>query len=134
MLELDKNPDYKRRHDFTQPNEYYDWDIQFQGRDLWGKYALDQMIENVLLTEPQERLFNLSYGTPLYELLFQNISDVYTIMPQIFDIIEYWVPIKIDRSAANITTDPDNNSISFQISYVSNNGLCGGVFARRLIK
>lgn len=115
-------------------NPYYDWDRFGEQTELWGKEAIDQMIENVLLTEPFERLFNLSYGSPLYMLLFNNFSEADTIMPKIFDTIEYWVPITIDRSNTDVVPDEDNHTISFQIPYVSNDGMIAGMFARRIRK
>ena len=92
------------------------------------------MIENVLLTEPFERLFNLAYGSPLYLLLFENFSQADELMPRVFDTIEYWVPIKIDRGNADIVKDEFNHVITFKIPYISNDGLIQGIFARRIRK
>lgn len=135
MLELSQNSDFKRLQEFTLDNEYYDWDMYSTTKELWGKQALDQMIENVLLTEPFERLFNLDFGTPLYSILFENFTSVDQVMPYVFDIIEKWVPIKIDRNQAKIEKDEDNHSFAFQIKYDSNNGMIrNALFARRLRK
>lgn len=132
MLELSANSDYTTKDTFKLTNEYYDWDSTFSSTELWGADALNQSIEMVLTTEPQERLFNLNFGTPLYALLFENEGDVTTIMDNVFTNIEYWVPIKIDRSRTNVQVDADNHAVSFQIPYVSNNGVISGLFARRL--
>jgi hypothetical protein len=90
------------------------------------------MIEMVIVTEPFERLFNLAFGSPLYQILFDNFSNLDTIISTVFDTIEYWVPVTIDRSNAEIEADPDNNTLLFKIPYVSTNGLIKGIFARRI--
>ena len=72
MLDLSKNPDFARFDTATIDSEYYDLDKDLTGIQLWNKDALDQMIEMVLLTEPQERLFNLAFGSPIYQILFDN--------------------------------------------------------------
>lgn len=134
MLSLSANADFKRISDFTITNEYYDWDAYGISKEVWGKNAVDQMIENILLTEPMERLFNLDYGSPLYTLLFENFSEVDRLMPYVFAIIEKWVPIKIDRKNAEIEKDEDNHALSFRIDYTTNNGLIKGTFARRILQ
>ena len=134
MLELSANPDFLKHDTVTVQQEYYDLDGSNEFTELWGANALDQMIENVLLTEKYERLFNLSFSSPIYEVLFQNFDKINLYVNTIFDIIEFWVPIKIDRTNAHIETDPDQHAVSFQIPYISNNGQIASCFARRIRK
>ncbi len=134
MLDLNKNPDFATLDNALITSEYYDIDKELDGTQVWNKDALDQMIEMVLLTEPQERLFNLSFGSPIYRILFENFNQVDTLMGTVFDIIEHWVPIKISRGQAEIEQDPDNNALIFKIPYVSNNGLVSGYFARKVLR
>ena len=132
MLDLDKNSDYTWLHSGKIDSEYYDLDASLENIEIWNKNALDQMIEMVITTEPFERLFNLSFGSPLYQVLFENFSQLDSVMSVVFDTIEYWVPVTIDRSEAQVEADPDNNTLTFRIPYVSSNGLIRGIFARRL--
>lgn len=132
MLDLDKNSDYIWLHNGKIDSEYYDLAADLENVELWNKDALDQMIEMVIVTEPFERLFNLAFGSPLYQILFDNFSNLDTIISTVFDTIEYWVPVTIDRSNAEIEADPDNNTLLFKIPYVSTNGLIKGIFARRI--
>ena len=132
MLDLDKNSDYIWLHNGKIDSEYYDLAADLKNVELWNKDALDQMIEMVIVTEPFERLFNLAFGSPLYQILFDNFSNLDTIISTVFDTIEYWVPVTIDRSNAEIEADPDNNTLLFKIPYVSTNGLISGIFARRI--
>lgn len=132
MLDLNKNSDYTWLDNGKIDSEYYDLNADLEQGELWNKDALDQMIEMVIVTEPFERLFNLSFGSPLYQVLFNNFSQLDTMMDAVFDTIEFWVPIKIDRSNAQVEADQDNNALLFQIPYVSNNGVISGIFARRI--
>ncbi len=134
MLELSANPDFLKHDSGTIEHEYYDLDGSGETNELWGAAALDQMIENVLLTEKFERLFNLSFSSPIYDVLFQNFNDVSLYVNTIFDIIEFWVPIKIDRNNTHIEPMPERNAVSFQIPYISNNGQIASCFARRISK
>lgn len=134
MLSLSANPDFSTISNGTTQNPYYDLDAYGEKPDLWGKDALDQMIENILLTEPFERIFNLGYASPLYFVLFENFSKLDELTTSIFDTIEFWVPIKIIREEADIEADEFNHSISFKIPYVSNDGLITGIFTRRIRK
>ena len=134
MLELSANPDFLKHDTGTIEHEYYDLDGTNESTELWGAAALDQMIENVLLTEKFERLFNLSFSSPIYEVLFQNFDKADFYANTIFDIIEYWVPIKIDRANTKIEQIPEKNALAFQLPYVSNNGQIVSCFARRISK
>ena len=134
MLPLSANSDYLSNDNFSLANEYYDWDTMFHDNEIWGADSLNQSIEMVLTTEPQERLFNPSFGTPLFNLLFENSSNIESLMPTVYDTIETWVPIKIDRSKTNVQVDANAQSISFQIPYTSNNGVIAGIFGRRIYR
>ena len=131
MLDLNKNSDYTWKSTGRTDSEYYDLDSDLNNTEIWNKNAIDQMIEMVLVTEPHERLFNLAFGSPLYDVLFDNFNHLDTIMDTVFDVIEFWVPIKIDRAKAEVMADMDNNALLFSIPYVSNNGMIGGKFAEK---
>ena len=134
MLPLSANSDYLSEDNFSLVNEYYDWDSAFHDNEIWGADALNQSIEMVLTTEPQERLFNPTFGTPLFNLLFENSTNIQSFMPMVYDTIELWVPIKIDRANTNVQVDADAQAISFQIPYTSNNGVIAGIFGRRIYR
>lgn len=134
MLALSANSDYLSNENFSLTNEYYDWDSSFHDNEIWGADSLNQSIEMVLTTEPQERLFNPLFGTPLFNLLFENSSNIESVMPYVYDTIEMWVPIKVDRENTKVQVDPNAQSISFQIPYTSNNGVIAGIFGRRIYR
>ena len=134
MLELNKNPDYTWLDTGKIDSEYYDLNADLRDVEVWNKNALDQMIEMVIVTEPHERLFNLSFGSPLYQVLFDNFNQLDSIINVVFDTIEYWVPVTIDRVNADVEIDEDNHALLFKIPYVSNNGMVSGIFARKIRK
>ena len=98
MFPISANQDLATTDTFTVTNEYYDWDASFTDKELWGADALNQSIEMVLTTEPQERLFNLDFGSPLFSVIFENANQMGPVLDHVFDIIEYWVPITINRA------------------------------------
>lgn len=135
MLILDKNSDFKRIETSKVQSNYYDLDVNIVDTEVWSFDALDQAIENVLLTNKGERIFNYSFGTPLIELLFENDVNTDYIVDKAMDVIEAWVPIKIIRSKTQLQRDKENHAISFFIYYNSNDGMIRDhCFARRLRK
>ena len=135
MLTLDKNSDFKRIETSKVQSNYYDLDVNIVDTEVWSFDALDQAIENVLLTNKGERIFNYSFGTPLIELLFENDVNTDYIVYKALYVIEAWVPIKIIRSKTQLQRDKENHAISFFIYYNSNDGMIRDhCFARRLRK
>lgn len=136
MLPLSANPDFKDLGESKSVNPFYDinGDIMSNKVEVYGSDALDQAIENVLCTEPMERIFNPALCSPFYKLLFENHTHVNSIMPDVYDQIEYWVPVKIARNKVNLEIDPANHRISLQLPYVSNDGTITHIFSRVISK
>ena len=132
MFDLSANPDFKNVEDAKIVNPYYDINGEKIATqiDVYGTDALDQAIEMVLCTEPYERLFNLSLSSPLYQVLFQNSTDIDTILSSIFDQIEFWVPVVIDRDNAEVENLVAEHALRFKIPYVSSNGRLAHTFNR----
>lgn len=136
MLPLSANPDFKDLGELKSPNPYYDLngDKLSEHIEIYGADALDQMIEAVLCTEPYERIFNLSFSSPLYRVLFENHTQIDSLINMVFDQIEYWVPVSIYRDNADIRTNPSEHSVHFKIPYVSNDGKITHIFNRIISK
>lgn len=117
MLPLSANSDFKNYGD-TQENPYIDFngdDISFRS-EVYGTDALDQAIEAVIMTEPYERLFNIDFWSPFYRLLFENGSDE-AIINEVFDVIEKYTPVIIDRVNSDVRVDSANHEIMLRIPY-----------------
>ena len=118
MLPLSANNDFKDYGAYGE-NPYRD----INGDDLsvkaevYGTDALDQAIEAVIVTEPYERLFNIDFWSPFYRLLFQNEGDAEEIVEEVFQMIEKWVGVRIDRQNANVNVDSANHSVELEIPY-----------------
>lgn len=120
MLPLSANSDYKNIDKLKLNSPYYDLNsdlVNTEKVEVYGTEALDQSIEIVLCTEPLERPFNVNLWSPLYTLLFENMTNLESKLDDVFDAIENWVPIKIDRSKSEIQAVPENNAIVFKIPY-----------------
>ena len=136
MLPLSANSDFKNIDNSKIVNPYYDLNAEKIPTkiDIYGTDALDQAIEMVLCTEPYERIFNLSFSSPLYQILFENSTDVDGLITTVFDQIEYWVPVTIDRSHAEVENFVEEHALRFKIPYVSNDGRFVHVFNRIISK
>lgn len=85
--------------------------------EIYGTDAIDQAIESVIVTEPYERLFNVEFWSPFYRLLFQNESDAGTVIEEVFQMIEKWVNVRIDRENAKVNVDSYNRAVALYIPY-----------------
>lgn len=136
MLPLSANPDFINQQDATIESPYYDLNVDNINEhiELYGTAAIDQAIEMVLCTEKYERIFNLSLSSPLYDLLFENMVNVDEKMNEVYNQIEYWVPIMILRDYTEIETYPAEHSIRFKIPYISKDGRYKSTFHRIISK
>lgn len=136
MLPLSANPDFKNIGEMKVQNPYYDLNGDGLGNhvEIYGTDALDQSIEGVLCTEPYERIFNLSFSSPLYKVLFENHTQIDGLIGLVFDQIEYWVPVTIFRDEAEVQTFPNEHAVQFKIPYVSNDGKFRHTFNRVISK
>ena len=70
----------------------------------------------------------------LYKVLFENHTQIDGLINMVFDQIEYWVPITIYRSEAEVKAIPNEHSVSFKIPYVSLDGKIVHIFNRIISK
>jgi phage baseplate assembly protein W len=80
-------------------------------------------IINYVLTDKEERVFNLSFGSDIRKFLFENISNVpiQTLQQQLKNDLELYFPT-VTFNRVEIIPSPDNNSISITIDYSIYNG------------
>lgn len=133
MLSLDKNPDFDRIETIKVQSHYYDYDPFFERKELWAEHALDASIENYLLTEPGERLFNIGFGSPLIMAIFADLNGAKDILRSACNGIEAIIPVRIHRDKINITHEPGSHVLTIQFTYDSNDGMIRNhTFARRI--
>lgn len=136
MLPLSANSDFKQAGFATNENPYRDWNgenLNFKA-EIYGTDALDQAIEAVLVTEPGERLFNPEFYSPFYKLLFENETDAEALIENVFQQIETWVDVTIDRTNAGVTIDSFNHTVELSIPYFYDNGRARHIFSRVISK
>lgn len=136
MLDITKSSDFKRVGDKVDSG-YYDISL-FNDQNIYeckGTYAMDQALENYLLTIPGERLFNLKFGSPLYLILFQKNVDQDEIRNSIYQNIENALSISIDRSTADLGQTDDPHVLSIHFRYSTRDGvITNHEFTRRFSK
>ncbi|MCQ2210733.1 MAG: hypothetical protein MJZ34_10615 [Paludibacteraceae bacterium] len=116
MFDINNTSDFKTLDTINASIPYYDIDLYGNKVEVLGFDALDAAIENLLLTEPFERYFEPNFYSPVYEILFKQFNNIDEIVDKIYDKIEMYVPVSIDRSSSNVKK-LDAYSISFQIVY-----------------
>jgi len=97
------------------------WNLKYHS-DLVNFAALDQMIINILFTIPGERLFNLGFGGPLYQMLFKNDNSdiILDAMSTIIRILEMNLPdIIIDRQNSSFITNGPEHTGTLTLFYYS---------------
>lgn len=136
MLEITESPDFKRIGDKVDSG-YYDLSL-FNDKmeyECKGTYAMDQALENYLLTIPGERLFNLQFGSPLYLILFQKNIDTEEIRDQIYQNVEDALSIVIDRDSTVLEPTEDSHILTIHFKYSTRDGvITNHEFVRRFSK
>lgn len=97
------------------------WNLKYH-HDIYGFSAIDQMILNILFTIPGERLFNIGFGGPLYEMLFKNESSsmILDAMSIITSTLEMHIPdITIDKQNSSFITNGPEHTGTLTIFYYS---------------
>lgn len=118
MLPLSANQDYKNFDNANITNPFYDINGDFSEKiDIYGTEALDQAIENLICTEPYERLFNPDFWSPLYTILFENGVNIDEKMQAVYNKIEMYVPVMIDRGETDVKFNEYEHTLSLKIPY-----------------
>lgn len=135
MLDFNqKNPDFKHVGDTINATSYYDIDFNFEHTELYGTNALDQAIENLLMTEYGERLFNFEFGTPLSRIFFSKNSNADSLAEKVYSTIESIIPIRIARNTASINLNNDPHILTICLDYSTNDGKVVGHHFQRKFK
>jgi hypothetical protein len=136
MLDITKSPDFKRVGD-KHDSGYYDISLfnNSEEYECKGTYAMDQALENILLTIPGERLFNLAFGSPLYKILFSKNVNQDEIRNKVFQQMEDLLNITIDRSTGGLGQTDDPHILAIHFKYSTRDGaITNHEFTRRFSK
>lgn len=131
MLPLSANSNFSTiERPSTIANPFADLNGRSCNEDVYGIDAINQAIENVITTMPGECLFNAPLYSPLYEILFDNYTD--GLEEQIFNKIELFVPVRINRQLAEFTYKASDHTLQISIPWTSLNGNFSSVFRRHI--
>lgn len=136
MLPITESPDFKRVGD-TIDTGYYDLSLFSNSKvsEIKGANAMDQALENYLLTIPGERLFNVEFGSPLYQILFQKNVNQEEIRERIYSQVEHALQIVIDRSTADLDQTNDTHVLKIHFRYSTLDGtIINHEFTRKFSK
>lgn len=122
MLDITQSSDFKRIGDRVGYEQFYDIDVQIKRNEMTGPEALDQSIENLIMTEKGERLFNTDFGSPMHDVLFENNTNVDELRSYIYDEIEKWIPIKINRGYETMRVNDSTHILEVWFRYSSTDG------------
>lgn len=129
MLPITHNPNFST---IENAKTEYNTNVDMNGRqctsEVFGVDAINQSIENLICTLPGERLFNVGFYSPLYEILFDNYSD--GLEEQIFTQIELFIPIRVNRQEALFKFNAVSHVLSISIPWTMNDGSLSAVFTR----
>lgn len=136
MLDITASPDFKRVGDTVEAG-YYDLTLYSEpdAYECNGAHAMDQALENYLLTIPGERLFNLAFGSPLYKILFSKNVNQDEIRNKVFQQMEDLLNITIDRSTGGLGQTDDPHVLAIHFKYSTRDGaITDHEFTRRFSK
>jgi phage baseplate assembly protein W len=104
--------------------------------EIWDDDVIKESIELIIATYFGERLFNPYFGSPLGNMLFENINESKgeSLLTDLINAIKTWEDrITINESRCRIILDYDNNSIGLQIFYTINQNNIRSLFEKKII-
>jgi len=106
-----------------QPRKAVGLNIPFRSKDVFSsnyqtKEAIKNNLINFFLTGRGERYLNPMFGTRLRNMLFENINEqkVQEIEMIVRDALNIYFP-RIEPDEIKTGSDPDNNLVTFYMSY-----------------
>lgn len=89
--------------------------------DVYDSQALLQSVENIILTIPGERVFQLDFGSPLMTTTFRNINEQNgeRLLDAIIDAINKFEPrVRVISSKCILQLIPSQNSLNIVIPFI----------------
>lgn len=105
--------------------DYSDLDLDFIAKpgtkDITkkiGEEAIKRSIRNIIFTNFYDRLFNPTFGSNIYRLLFSNVTDVTAILisDAVKEVLRNYEP-RCSVLAADVSPSEDMNAYNVRITY-----------------
>jgi phage baseplate assembly protein W len=112
-----------------------DKDVSMIG-EVVNEKAINNSIENILLTGYGERMFLPYFGSPLGYIVFESLNTVNgeRILDEIIEAIKRWEKrITILENEVELNILKDQNTITIVIPYIINRSGLQSTFSRKII-
>ena len=105
--------------------------------DVYDYDAINQSIENILMTSYGDKLFNPFFGSSLGGQLFEGMSDEFienkSIIDNLINEINLWENrITFKKSECSFEADSNNNTIVLTLTYIVNKNQIQNTFKRKI--
>lgn len=115
----------------------YDIDKDVRGfGEATNDFAINNSIENILLTSFGERLFLPYFGSPLGYIVFESLNNTNgeRILDEIISAIKRWeTRISIVESEVELNIFKDQNTVTLVIPYIISRTGLKSTFSRKII-
>jgi len=112
-----------------------DKDTRLTG-EAYDEDAINNSIENILMTIPGERVFYPYFGSPLTLMVFEQLNKVNgeQLLNGVIEAIKRWeTRITIREEQVELNIIQDENAITLVLPYEINRTGLTGTFARKII-
>lgn len=109
--------------------------IQTKG-EIWDEDVIKQSVETILTTPFGERLFNPFFGSPLYSLISETISQqtAERLLDSIINAIKRWEDrITILENSVKMVISYDSHAITLKIPYIIKKSNIVSSFDKKII-
>jgi len=109
---------------FKQYNEDWAYDLSkdfISKGEVFNSDVINQSIHLIVTTIPGERLFNRTFGSPLYINLFENLTEskANSILTDVINSIKRWEDrISVDEPNCKMNIYTDEHTLELIIPYV----------------
>lgn len=103
--------------------------------DVYDDTAIKQSIENIILTVPGERVFEIGFGSSLMTVVFRNMnseSGERLLDSLILSINKYEPRVSVLSSKCRLIINPKENSVYFSIPYIILKSNTTGEFSKKI--
>lgn len=120
-------------------SDHYAYDISknvFSKGEVWDEDAIKQSIELIVATYFGNRLFNLSFGSPIWGKLFETMSpsEGERLLDGVANAIKKWDNrVQLLEGQMKIINDLENNSLTLVIPYVIKRSGKASIWQKKII-
>jgi len=103
--------------------------------DVYDDLAIRQSIENIILTVPGERVFEIGFGSSLMSITFRNMNTETgeRLLDSLINSINKYEPrVSVLSNKCKLIINPKENSVYLSIPYIILKSRTTGEFSKKL--